>query len=266
MVWAITATAALALYLFLIAPNARARTRMRGWTDIDCAHRGLHGEFPENSLSAYREAADKGFGIELDARLTGDGRIVLMHDDDISRVCGVPGRISQMTLEETRALRLNGTDERVPTLAEALSVVAGRAPVVVEMKSNGREHAALPAAVARALEGYAGARAVESFDPLMLCAFRRLSPGTPRGQLASRSPVPSHRALAFALSRFLLNFLSRPDFIAYEWDQGGSLSYWLLTRVFRVPAAAWTIGDRQTYLALKERFDIRIFERFDPRT
>lgn len=261
---ALVALVGFAVYLWLIAPNKGARARMRGLLDADCAHRGLHGEFPENSLPAYDAAANHGYGIELDVRPTKDKRLVLSHDDDVSRMCGVPGKISQMTLAQVRALRLLGTDQRVPTFEEALATIAGRVPVIVEMKSDGRTHGELPPLVIEAMKTYRGAYAVESFDPLMLRVYRKLSPQTPRGQLASKRKVSSHRALAFVLSRCLLNFLSRPDFIAYEWDQGGTLSFALLSRAFKTPTVAWTVSDKQAYLALKERYDIQIFEHFAP--
>lgn len=254
------------LYLFLIAPRFGARRRMRALMTADYAHRGLHGDCPENSLSALDAAARGGYGVEIDVRLTKDGCIVLSHDDDVSRMCGVKGKISEMTLSQVQSLCLSGTREGIPTLEEALNVLCGRVPVIVEMKSDGRRHRALPTRLSQALKGYRGAYAVESFDPVMLYVYRKLSPATPRGQLAGRQLIPRHRALQYVLSRFLLNFLSRPDFIVWRYDQGSTMSLLLLSRVFCAPLVAWTVDNLTAYHALKGRYDIQIFESFMPDT
>ena len=258
-----------ALYAWLIAPRAGAWTRMTGMLARDYAHRGLHGSvaaqedkpLAENSLPAYAASAEKGYGIELDVRLTKDNEIVIMHDDDVSRMCGKPGLISQMTLAEVKTLRLMGTGEGVPTLREALSVIAGRVPVIVEMKPC---HPSLPARLFDEMRGYPGAYAVESFDPRLVRAYGKLSPKTPRGQLACRRRGTGHAALAYILSRCLLNCISRPDFLAYEWQGDGILAVWLWRKVFRAPTVAWTVGANSAYRAHKTRHTIQIFEKFIP--
>jgi len=98
------------------------------------AHRGSSARAPENTVSAFRLALSDGAdGVELDARLTADNTVVVMHDDDVSRVTDGVGRISEMSFEQLRAVRVRG-GEVVPTLSEVLSVVVGRVDVVVEIK------------------------------------------------------------------------------------------------------------------------------------
>ena len=85
-------------------------------------------------MTAFRSALEAGAdGVELDARLTADDVVVVLHDDDVSRVSGGAGRVSEMTFEQLRALLVRGS-ERIPSLAEVLEVVSGRADVVVEIK------------------------------------------------------------------------------------------------------------------------------------
>ena len=97
------------------------------------AHRGSSARAPENTLAAFRAALEDGAdGIELDARLTADDVVVVMHDDNLSRVTGSPGRISEMSFEQLRAVSVRG--ERVPALTEVLELVRGRVAVVVELK------------------------------------------------------------------------------------------------------------------------------------
>ena len=80
-----------------------------GWEKLEgfrYAHRGLHGPgVPENSLAAFRRAAEAGYGAELDVHLTRDGRLVVIHDGDLERMCGVPGRVAE---KPRRSLPLSG--------------------------------------------------------------------------------------------------------------------------------------------------------------
>ena len=103
MLWLIIGIAAAALYLFLIAPGPHARKRGEAIPRIPYAHRGLHSEsVPENSLAAFRLAAEKGYGIELDVHLTKDDRLVIIHDETIDRTSNGSGWVKDMTLDEIR--------------------------------------------------------------------------------------------------------------------------------------------------------------------
>ena len=122
------------LYVFLLIPRLPRRD-MSALTKVDYAHRGLWNvQRPENSLSAFRSAVDAGYGIELDVHRTKDGVLVVHHDDNLKRVCGVDRWIAQSTLADVRACHLSGTDEVVPTFDEVLEAVGGRVPLIVELK------------------------------------------------------------------------------------------------------------------------------------
>jgi glycerophosphoryl diester phosphodiesterase len=130
------------------------------------AHRGLHAAAdgrPENSLAAFERACALGFPIELDVRLTRDGRVAVFHDRTLRRVTGARGRIEDRNAAELRGLRLLQTNQRVPLLDEALELVAGRVPMLVELKA-GAPPTALEAAVLAALRGYPGEVAIQSFE------------------------------------------------------------------------------------------------------
>jgi glycerophosphoryl diester phosphodiesterase len=144
------------------------------------AHRGASARAPENTLMAFREALEAGAdGIEFDARLTSDGHIVLMHDDDVSRTTPATGRVSEMTLEQVRALDA-GRGESVPTLDEAFGLIAGRAAIVLEVKgAYGGTRVIEGAAVARALCPHivgVPRLVVSSFDPGAVATVRALEP------------------------------------------------------------------------------------------
>lgn len=95
------------------------------------AHRGLHDLNKtcwENTLSAFERAAARGFAIECDVHLTANGDVAVFHDDVLNRLTGTDGFIWQRTTRELAALRVGGTADHVPTLAEMLKLVDGRVP------------------------------------------------------------------------------------------------------------------------------------------
>ena len=171
----------LLVYAELIRPNLPKRdiTPLMG---RDYAHRGYWntndpGEEnrPENSLAGFRAAVEKDYGIELDVHLTKDGHLVVHHDDSLKRLTGVDIRIADSTLEEVRACKLpNG--EPVPTYDEVLDTVAGRIPMIVEVKVENRNHDALSKAVYERMQRYEGPWCMESFDPRAVKWFRMNAP------------------------------------------------------------------------------------------
>ena len=125
------------LLLLLLRPDPSARKKMAPFVGRRYAHRGLHcaqDGIPENSLPAFRRAVEAGYGIELDLHLTTDGQLVVFHDDTLDRVCGVTGRVDEKSYAELQQLRLLGTEERIPLFSEVLDIVAGKIPMIVEVK------------------------------------------------------------------------------------------------------------------------------------
>lgn len=211
----------LALVLFLVAP-ARADKRRKGpFWGRNIAHRGLHKEdrsIPENSLPAFRLAAENGYGIELDVQLTADNEVVVFHDDLLDRVCGVEGRLSDLSWGELQRLRLFGTAERIPLLSEVLECVGPRVPIVLELKRGSRNELLCRKTLA-ILDRFRPTVCIESFDPFIVRWFRKHAPDLMRGQLSSQArdlAESTDRLSAFCLSRLLTNFLARPHFIAYR--------------------------------------------------
>ncbi len=261
----------LLIFLFLVSPRLVGKRARRGRLPKGLyAHRGLYGEgTPENTLPAFERAAQQGFGIELDVRMTRDGRLVVHHDESLKRLCGVDRRIGEMTLEEVRACSIIGSDARIPLLEEVLHAVKRwQTPLIVEMKSDSGNRKALPAALWHLIRRYPGAWSVESFDPRMLRWFRRHAPEAIRGQLAydpARAAGDGHRGIRYWLgARLLMNFLSRPDFIAYDFRTEGNLAFRLFQILFRVPLAAWTVRTQEELEGLRRRYDLQIFEGFVP--
>ncbi len=210
----------LALPAFLLAPGRASRRRERPYRGVNFAHRGLHSRdkaVPENSLEAFRLAVRAGYGIELDVQLSKDGQVVVFHDDTLDRVCGVPGRVDERTYAELQELRLCGTEYTIPLFSQVLEQVRGASPMIVELKT-GKRNRELCRKVCAMLRAYRGQACIESFDPLIVAWFRFNAKEFIRGQLAMPREKYTTVApvLGFAASRTLLNFLARPQFIAYE--------------------------------------------------
>ena len=263
----------LLVYAELIRPNLPKRdiTPLMG---RDYAHRGYWntndpGEEnrPENSLAGFRAAVEKDYGIELDVHLTKDGHLVVHHDDSLKRLTGVDIRIADSTLEEIRACKLpNG--EPVPTYDEVLDTVAGRIPMIVEVKVENRNHDALSKAVYERMQRYEGPWCMESFDPRAVKWFRMNAPEIIRGQLAFDSAGKGKNFKEWTrnlyIASMLQNFLARPDFIAFsassvKWH---SLPIHLL-RLMKPWFVAWTVRSQADMDKWRGQWDLQIFEKFE---
>ncbi len=229
----------------------------------DVAHRGLWGDgVPENSLAAADAAIAQGFAIECDVRLSRDGTVIVFHDAETTRLTGTPGRIAQMSACELAALRLlGGEDEPVPSLAQLLARIAGRVPLIIEIKTDTRaETASLCLAVRRVLEGYRGAAAVMGFNPEVSRWFATHAPRIVRGLVMTEHRETRWRAICDAVLRRLAVRAAKPDFLGYDVrflpsSLAGAL------RSAGVPVLSWTVrspADEATVAAYADR---PIFER-----
>lgn len=215
----------------------------------DYAHRGLHGVaeggLPENSLEACRAAIDRGLGIECDVQRSGDGQAMVFHDWELDRLTAQTGPVAHLSAEQLGRLALTGGTGTIPTLRNLLTLIAGRVPVLIEIKS--RRDAPIPAlclAVRRVLEGYFGPHAVMSFDPRVSRWFHRHSPHTVRGLVMSESEGvgvgPIRRRLAL--------WHAKPDFLAYDVRDLPS-RFAAAQRARGLPVATWTVRSAE----LRER-------------
>ena len=219
---ALTALLALCgLTVFLIAPGKASKRMKAPFYGRNIAHRGLHKEdqsIPENSLAAFRLAAENGYGIELDVQLTADNEVVVFHDDTLERVCGLEGKLSDFSWGELRSLRLCGTNERIPLLSEVFEAVGQRVPVIVELKRGPRNELLCKKTLA-IMDRCRPTVCIESFDPFIVRWFWKNAPDILRGQLSSQREdleESTGKLGAFCLSHLLSNFLCRPQFIAYR--------------------------------------------------
>lgn len=273
-IWMIDAMKILIIFavlgiLYVLAVRGRTGhpglAALRGW---NYAHRGLHGNgVPENSLKAFRLAVEHGYGAEFDVHLLADGGLAVIHDSKLKRTTGAEGRVEDLTTAQLKEYRLEGTDECIPTFREVLDVFDGKTPLIIELKAE-ENAAALCDAVCRALEGYQGVYCLESFDPRCILWLKKHRPDLIRGQLAENSlRNPQSRLpwiLKVILSFHLENFLTLPDFIAYDFPTRENLSNQICRRLWKVQGVVWTLRSQADHdTALKEGW-IPIFEHYLP--
>lgn len=253
------------IYLFLIAP--KNKKEMTKFKNLYYAHRGLHNEErAENSMSAFKAAVNGGFGIELDIRLSKDGKLVVFHDDTLDRVCGREGKVIDFTADELATFKLSGTDDGIPLFSDVLALVDGKVPLLVEIKENAGDSTVSHAAC-EMLKGYKGEFIIESFNPMSLKVVKNEYPEIPRGILSHRyfEYEKSRKPLFFLLQSLLLNFLCRPAFIAYDHRHANAFGLRFVRAFFKVPTIAWTVRSAEDEaIARKNGFDGIIFENYLP--
>ena len=190
-------------------------------------------------MAAFRAAIEAGAGIECDVRLSGDGQVVIFHDHDLRRLCASALAVEATPAAVLAAQRLFDSGEHIPRLGELLDLVAGRVPLLVEVKCRGGSAAGLTAAVAAELEGYSGPVGVMSFEPAVGKWLARHAPALRRGLVISKraSLFDRWRSIGASLPHFLAidcAVIGRP------WVAGQRAKRWVYSWTVRASA------DRET--------------------
>ena len=223
---------------------------------------------PENSLAAFRRAAEHGFGAELDVHLTRDGKLAVVHDSELARVTGRAGAVEALTSQELDAYRLLGTDEKIPCLDEVLPIFElSGTPLIVEIKTCGANFAALCAATVECLDRFRARYCIESFDPRAVQWLRKNRPEIVRGQLATnfmKEPNGLTLPQRLLLTNLLFNFKTRPDFVAYEFGGRKRFAVRLSCGLLGGQEVNWTLRSMAELAQAEREGHLGIFERFVP--
>lgn len=256
------------LYLLSLSAGNGRKDSMRTFWNVPIAHRGLFNnrDIPENSLPAFQKAVDAGYGIELDVQMTADGKLVVFHDANLKRMCGINKDLTDLSLKELQKLHLLETGILIPLLEEALRVINGRVPLIVEIKQEGNRKETTRKTAAM-LDRYQGEFCVESFHPLIVYWFKKNRPHVIRGQLSTdyfMEKVKLNPLVKFVLTNMMMNWLTRPDFIAYRHTCSKKLSFRICKKLYPVVCAAWTVKSMEEWKSASEDFQIMIFDSFIP--
>ena len=251
-------------FLFLICPAGRKHRDRELLGGKFIAHRGFHNKkegIPENSLLSFEKAIEKNLPIEIDIHLTRDGKVVVFHDDNTKRMCGIDRKVEEYTLEEIKKLKLLSTDQKIPTLEECLELVDGKVFLLIEFKVVDGNAKELCKAANEILLKYKGKYLIQSFYPQVLHWYRKNRKDICRGQLSGGFKLKN--PAKFLLGKQLLNFIGRPDFISYEHQFAKSYLFRFAIKLGAAPVG-WTFRSKQELEQNGEYVETWIFENFDP--
>jgi glycerophosphoryl diester phosphodiesterase len=234
------------------------------------AHRGLHDASAgliENTASAVSAAVTARYGIEVDLQITGDGEAMVHHDEALGRLNDGDARLDRMNAAELAAIPFRGSSDHMMTLGRLLDLVAGKAPLFLELKSRFDGDRRLPARVADVVRSYPGPVAVMSFDPAQIETIQEVAPGLPRGVVAQRSTQREGKPGVSARDKlgFLLQGLrSRPHFIAYHVRDLPAPAPLMARYLMGLPLLTWTVRSPDERRRAERWADQMIFEGFRP--
>ena len=236
------------------------------------AHRGLHDRaagIPENTLASAEAAIAAGYAIECDVQASADGEAMVFHDAALGRLTEAAAEIGTRSADALGRLSVAGTPERIPTLPAFLARIAGRTPLIVEVKTRFTGDLALTRRVAEIVSAYDGPVAVKSFDPDLVAALADLAPAVPRGIVAeSRQDDPSHAGLTQARRAALAGLLhlgeSRPGFVSWRVDDLPAGPPYLCRLLGAMPVMTWTVRTDDQRAVARRHADQMVFEGFRP--
>jgi glycerophosphoryl diester phosphodiesterase len=236
------------------------------------AHRGLHDAqrgIIENTAAAFSAALSNGYGIETDLQISADSEAMVHHDDALGRLTDGTGRLAELSTAQLKSVQFKGTADRILTLGELLDLVAGRATLLLELKSHFNGDQRLLTRTADILSGYRGPAAVMSFDPELIGFARRQYPALVRGIVAQRHYSRGEWKELSASARRNMSFLlhvprSRPQFIAYSVRDLPAGPPLLVRALWKLPLLTWTVRSDQDRQRASRWADQVIFEGWRP--
>ncbi len=238
------------------------------------AHRGLHdlarGRI-ENSIPAFEAAIARGYGIECDVRPAACGTPMVFHDAKLTRLVDSPEALEALDAGALKRLRYRGDDSPIVELAALLELVAGREPLLIEVKSEWEApDSRFLKSIASLSTAYRGPIALMSFDPAVMAPMKELAPGIPRGMVSGlyegdgwwRDKLDADRA--YRLSHFLESRPVAPDFYAYDVKALPTPVTRFVREVMGLPLLTWTVRTPEQRKIADRWADAPIFEGYEP--
>ena len=224
------------------------------------AHRGLHKNkiIPENSMLAFKAAIEKNYAIEFDINITKDNQIVLFHDDDLNRLCNKKENIEDVSYDFLKDLNLYESNEKIPLLKELLDEVAGKIPLIIEIKKH-KNIGLLENILLEMLKEYKGEYFICSFEKDILLWLEKNKPKEIRGLIFESLPIKfkKYEKIAFLYKYFK----SKADFISLE-DKLIDSSIYDFCKKKKLDILVWTIKDKKSFQNIDKKVSAVIFENF----
>ncbi len=236
------------------------------------AHRGLHdlsSGIVENMPGAVNAAIAGNFSIEVDIQLSADGEAMVHHDDVLGRLTDGAGALRSLSAAALKAVTFKDTPERMMSLGDLCALVAGRVPLVIEVKSLFDGDRRLVKRMAQILAAYRGPAVGMSFDPDQVMALRENMPQLPRGVVAERHYTETDWPEASPAQRQEMThlrhvFRTRPHFVAYRVNDLPAMAPWISRNLFGLPLLTWTVRTPEQRERASQYADQMIFEGFVP--
>ena len=224
------------------------------------AHRGLHKNkmIPENSMLAFKAAIEKNYAIEFDINITKDNQIVVFHDDDLNRLCNKKENIEDVSYDFLKDLNLYESNEKIPLLKELLDEVAGKIPLIIEIKKH-KNIGLLENILLEMLKEYKGEYFICSFEKDILFWLEKNKPKERRGLIFGSLPIKfkKYEKIAFLYKYFK----SKADFISLE-DKLIDSSIYDFCKKKKLDILVWTIKDKKSFQNIDKKVSAVIFENF----
>ena len=224
------------------------------------AHRGLHKNkiIPENSMLAFKAAIEKNYAIEFDINITKDNQIVVFHDDDLNRLCNKKENIEDVSYDFLKDLNLYESNEKIPLLKELLNEVAGKIPLIIEIKKH-KNIGLLENILLEMLKEYKGEYFICSFEKDILLWLEKNKPKEIRGLIFESLPIKfkKYEKIAFLYKYFK----SKADFISLE-DKLIDSSIYDFCKKKELDIVVWTIKDKKSFQNIDKKVSAVIFENF----
>lgn len=236
------------------------------------AHRGLHDAangIIENSPSAALAAINGDFGIECDVQLSADNEAVVFHDFDLDRLTTGSGRVDALSALALGQFAMRATTDRILTLSAFLDVIAGRVPLVLEIKSRFDGDMRLTRRVAEIVNASQAPIVLKSFDPRIVAELKALTPNHARGIVAMTDySYPDYASCSADEKRAMANLLhfeqSQPDFISWRVRDLPSAAPFLCRSQLAMPVMTWTVRTPEDRALALAHADQMVFEGFVP--
>lgn len=230
------------------------------------AHRGLHSKdstVPENSMAAFRLALAHGYSIELDIQMTQDEKIVVFHDETLTRLCKQNRVLKDTSYETLASFYLHDTKEQIPLLSDVLDLVNGKVALLIEIKPFVDIQKMGPHLM-KMMANYPGKWAVFSFNPKIVYWFKKHEPNVIRGQISKQFTRQELSCIPrFFLNTFRFNWLTKPDFISYHiHDMPKKFLDRLMKKDFTI--ISFAAKSQEDYDFVTSRYHNVVFEYFHP--
>ena len=227
------------------------------------AHRGLHDdEIPENSMNAFKEAIKYGYDIELDIRITKDNQLVVIHDKNLKRLCGINKNIHTLIYEEIKSLNLKETNQKISLLKDVLSEIPIKTKLLLELKKSRKDKKFVKEFI-KLMENFDHIYAVHSFNPSILRHFKKLQPQIIRGHIIKSKPT-NNIFINYVISRLPLYQYLRPDFINHRFEDLPNDKMDKLKNK-GIMIISYTVRTQKDLDFIKKRYDNAVFEGFRPK-